>query len=213
MTDKTEKVKKNSAKKKLLISIAVIICIIVILIICSVIIDIIEKNSSDFEIDYNFYPADYDEDIFTDEKYLQLTAEEFIKYHDSTTNITLGIDKESAKSQGEAVEFLVDMIYDIINGDHVSYNNKFSKQYYNNNSPKERFTMQKVYDVTITYISTEDTENYTKYTYCIEYKIHENNGTFRRDIGDGSKKQYITLSDASGELLIDTVSTVRVAVK
>ena len=208
----------KSPKKKLLIIIISIIAIMAVLIVASLIIDLVErKKGGEYEIDYNFYPADYEENIFEDEKYISLTKDGFISYCDSSTNITLGIDKEIAKNYGEEVDFLVDMIYDIINGDHESYNEKFSDSYYKNNSPKNSFTMQKVYDVKITSISDEEVAeeagNYTKSVYCVEYKIYHNNGTFRRDIGDGSKKQYITLTNASGELLIDSIYTVIISKK
>lgn len=205
------KLSKYTAKKKLLILIAVIAVIIALLIISSLVIDKIEekKNSDNEEINYSFYPADYNENIFEDEEYLALIEGEFMQYCDTRTNVTLGIDKSSAADHGEAVGFIVDMLYDAINGDADAYNTKFSDAYYENSSPKSDFTMQKIYDVTITYVSEEKSEDYTKYFYYIEYKIYHNNGTFRRDIGDGSKKQLVTITDKYGTLLIDSVSTVK----
>ena len=181
---------RGSAKKRLIIIIVSIFCTIIILGVASLIIDYIEnKNKEEFVVDYNFYPADFDENIFEDERYIDLVSGEFIRYTDSTTNITMGIDKDSAIQYGAEVDFLVDMVYDIINGDHTSYNARFSDSYYEENSPKDRFTMQKVYDVNITYSSSEtfseEGTNYTKSVYILEYKIFENNGTFRRDIGSG----------------------------
>lgn len=206
--------KKCNAKKRMLIGIAVIIGVIVFLLVCAFVIDFIQDKSNEVDdIDYNFYPADFEENIYEDEEYLELISEEFIKYCDSETNVTVGIDKETAQKQGKVVDFLVDMIYNIIEGDCESYNKKFSDEYYKENKPKERFTMQKLYDVTITYLSSENDGDYTKYYYCVEYKIYHNNGTFRRDIGAGSKKQYFTLTDASGELLIDNINTAKLTVK
>ena len=71
--------------------------------------------------------------------------------------------------------------------------------------------MQKLYNIKITRMSEEDVsengQNYTKYEFILEYMIHQNNGTFRTDIGsDASKKQYITLTDRTGELLISQTS-------
>lgn len=212
INDKDNKHKK--AKKGLYLIVLITIGILIILIVASLLIDSIEKNANpDREINYNFYPADFNENIFDDTEYVELIAAEFLKFCDQTNGLTVGITRENAKEQGIEVEFLVEMIYDIINGDNQSYNDRFSDTYYKNNSPKDKFTMQKIYDVTITYVSSEDisdeqTGNYTKSVYSIEYKIFENNGTFRRDIGAGSKKQYFTISDASGKLLIDAVATV-----
>ncbi len=208
MNEKSQKT-PNKAKKRLIIIILSILALMLILLGISLMIDLVEsKKSDEFEIDYNFYPADYDENIFEDEKYCELIAGEFIRYCDSTTNVTVGIDTESAISYGDEVDFLARMIYDIINGDHIAYNSRFSDVYYEEHEPKGTFTMQKIYDVKITFMSKKKIDNYTKSYYCVEYKIYQNNGTFRRDIGDGSKKQYINITDENGELLIDSMSTV-----
>jgi hypothetical protein len=89
----------------------------------------------------------------------------------------------------------------------------FSKEYFRSNPAKEAFTMQKIYDSQITKYSTEEIEttngNYTKYIYIVEYRILKNNGTFRNDIGDGSRAQYITITNKSGEFLIDSIGYIR----
>ena len=37
----------------------------------------------------------------------------------------------------------------------------------------------------------------------VEYKIHENNGTYRRDIeSDASRAQYYVINDSLGDLLL-----------
>ncbi len=205
------KVNSNKkAKKRLIIILISIAVVMLLLIVASLIIDSIsEKDGGELEIDYNFYPADFNENIFEDEKYIELTAGEFMRYHDMTTGIISGIDENNKSSFGKEAEFIVDMVNDIINGNHTAYNSRFSDIYYSEHSPKSEFTMQKIYDVTISYVSSEKSEdgNYTKFNYVLEYKIYENNGTFRKDIGDGSKKQFITLTDRSGELLIDEILT------
>ena len=199
----------KKAKRKLLIIIAAIAGIMLILLLASVIIDKIQsKSGEEYEVDFNFYPADFQENIYENQKYSELIAGEFIRFCDSDTNVTVGIDKETAISYGEGVELIVNTLYDAINGDYESYNSRFSDIYYQDNSPKDAFTMQMIYDVKITRISEEKDSDYTKSYYCVEYKIYQNNGTFRRDIGNGSKKQYFTISNASGEYLIDSIETV-----
>ena len=213
--NQTTTLDKRKAKKRLMVAIIVVIAAIVLLLVASVVIDIIEnkKRAGEVEIDYDFYPADFNENIFEDEKYLNLIEGEFLKYCDSTTNLTVGIDRETAKDHGEPVAFIVEMLYDAIEGNCDEYNKNFSTEFYKSNSPKQAFTMQKIYDVTITFISAEKTEDYTKYNYCLEYKIFENNGTFRKDIGDGSKKQYLVITNRSGELLVDSITTAKVVTK
>ncbi len=212
---KNDEISRKKAKKRLIIIISIIFAVMLILGTAVIIIENIPSKEEEFEVDYRFYPADYGENIFEDEKYLSLIAEEFIRYTDLSTGVTVGISKDTAKEQGSEVQFLVDMVYDAINGDHNSYNARFSNTYYEKHAPKDSFTMQKIYDVLITYVSEEDTEsNYTKSIYCVEYKIYENNGTFRCDIGDGSKKQYFTLNTyEDGTILIDAITTVNIAKK
>ncbi len=206
----------KNAKKKLLIILISIFSLLVVLIGLSFVIDLLESNDSQgSEIDYNFYPVDFSENIFEDDEYLEHIEGEFMSFCDSSTNLTLGINRETATQQGIEVEFIVEMLYKIICGDNEGYNKCFSKEYYKKNSPKDQFTMQKVYDVLITKVSSdkisdENNSDYTKSIYILEYKIYHNNGSFRRDIGDGSKKQYITITDRSGQLLIDSITTVNI---
>ena len=209
--------RNNQAKKKLLIALLIVLAALVLLICSSLIIDAIEKNrAGDTDIDYDFYPADFEADIFQNAEYLELMSSEFLNYKDA--GVTLGIEREDADKYGDDLEFIVEMIYDIIYADVDGYNACFSDTYYKKHSPKEAFTMQMVYDIHIERISTEkvtegETQNYTKSIFAVEYKIYQNNGTFRRDIGDGSKKQYITITDQSGAWLIDLVSTVNQNIK
>lgn len=164
-------------------------------------------------IDFDFYPADYDEDIYEDHEYVEKITGQFIQFYDPTGNMgTIGIDRETAAQWGgEELGFIVEMLYDVIDGDHEGYNARFSTNYYKTNQPKEKFTKQKIYDVMITYEPAESSTegNYTKSVYSIEYRILKNNGTFRNDIGEGSRKQYITIVKENGEIKIDSLVTVK----
>jgi len=77
--------------------------------------------------------------------------------------------------------------------------------------------MQKLYEVSLTKELVEKVEEkdgeFTRYTFILSYRILKNNGTFRKDIGDGYRRQYITVTDRNGQLLIDRVSTERIIVK
>ena len=205
-----QKDNNKQAKKTLIIIILIIVAVIAVLGAVALLIDLYEKEE-EYVIDYDFYPIDFEEDIFEDEEYLSLIDGGFITYTDSMTNVSVGITKDNAYQYGEEVKFLVDMIYDIINGDHQAYNARFSNNYYNKNSPKEAFTMQKIYDVKITYVMAEitskDGENNAQAVYHVDYRIYHNNGSFRRDIGDGSRTQRITLTKSeNGTILIDKLA-------
>ena len=65
-----------------------------------------------------------------------------------------------------------------------------------------------LYDITVYLYSQESLDGgETRYTYALEYKIHKNNGTFRNDIGEDQKTQYIVITDREGTLKIDAIST------
>ena len=211
MEKKVKKEGMNKAKKRLLIVIAVVFSLLLLLILASVLIDIYEKSKEpeNKEIDFDFYEADFDEDIFQNSEYTAKIAGGFISY--KKDDVTVGINRENAIEFGDDVDFIVDMLYDIINGDNTAYNARFSTEYYKNNAPKDKFTMQMLYDAKITHETTEVVQaeqgNYTKYIYAVEYRIYKNNGTFRRDIGNGARVQYIIVTDRDGKLLIDDIIT------
>ena len=216
--DRSHKEQGLKNKKILIRIISIVVVAIVILISASYAMNLYlerqeEKNIQ--KLNFNFAPADYEENIFEDQEYVDLVKNGFIDYTDYATNLTLGIDYSNAISYGEDVQFMVDYIYSIINGDAELYNEFFSDNYYKKNDPKERFTMQKLYEVNISRISeTKGTDKagnaYNEYQYRVVYKILDNNGTFRNDFNTGTKEQYISFTNKTGEFLIDSISTPKI---
>lgn len=216
MENKPIKRETKTAKKKLFIGLGIILGLLLILSCLSFFIDYIDGkksivNNEDGEVNYNFYPIDFEEDIFKNRDYLELYANGLVSFKKG--NVTIGIDKETAKDHGSDTKFIVDMLNFIINGDNDKYNNCFSSTYYQTHTAKDEFTMQMLYDVKIELASSEKVQGengseYTRSIFSVEYKIYRNNGSFRRDIGAGSKKQYLTLTNQSGEWKIDSVTTI-----
>ena len=212
-----EATRRDKRKKRMIIAIiSIFSALVLIWILVSALENIlIEKNinENNKQIAYNFYYADFEENIFEDEEYMELIRGEGIRYCDMRSNITVSIDENTIDNYGDDVRFFWDFLQNIVNGDKDAYNAMFSKDYFKQNSPKEAFTMQKIYDVQISKYSAEDIEtsngNYTKFIYTVEYRILKNNGTFRNDIGDGSRLQYITITNKSGEYLIDSIGYIR----
>lgn len=203
----------SKTKKRLLIILLVCGVALAVLLLASLLIDRITENKKFEEItknlDYKFATADFNENIYEDSDYMELIENGFLYFTDASNNLTVGYEKEEAEKYGEDVVFLTKYIYTVIEGNADEYNAMFSDLYYKDNDPLERFTMQKIYDVYLTKVLesniTEDGLTYRTYRYTVEYKILDNNGTFRNDIGTGSRKQYFTITDRSGELLIDAV--------
>lgn len=170
------------------------------------------ENAEEGTANFNFYEPDFDENIYEDERYLELIADGVLKY-DNGSNSIVDIAPDNVSSFGEPVKLLYDLVYAAIEGDNERYNSFFSSEYLKAHGAKGEFTMQKIYDGEITAYSSEVVQgnngNYTKYIYMLNYRILNNNGTFRTDIGEDSKTQYIVITDREGKLLIDAISTSR----
>ena len=207
---------RRAFKKRIIIAFAIILLVLMLMYGITLIIPFFEQSivpqESDFIADFDFYPVDYDENIFEDPKYTSLIQDGILLY-DNNSNLTTTVDKSNSNQFGSSVALMVDMVYAIVNGDAKEYNSYFSEKYFESNSPKSEFTMQKIYNGKITYCETENVNEdgnvYTRYTYKLIYNIYENNGTFRMDIGDGAREQYITVSDREGKLLIDSIQYIR----
>lgn len=157
-----------------------------------------------------FHTPNYDEDITKDSRYMGFDRQ--IYYCDPSTGITISLTEDTYAEQGEGVELLCHMIDSIIAGDNETYNTYFSDEYLEREGEKDMFTAQKLYNIKITILSSEEiTENgitYTEETYLLEYMIYQNNGTFRTDVGsDAIRKQGVVVSDREGDMLIDVVSS------
>lgn len=156
-----------------------------------------------------FATPDYEYDIMQDREYLELNRR--IYHCDEQSGITEELTDKNIAGYGPAARVLRDAINAIIAGDADAYNALFSDNYYATHEPEAPFTMQRVYDITITKVNESvvagEQGSYTQYEYEVEYKIRKNDGTFRTDIGhDESRKQYFILSDSvTGEVLIDQI--------
>jgi hypothetical protein len=153
-----------------------------------------------------FYEPDWELDIMEEPGYL--AKDRTIYYCDAQYGMTEALGEKNRDDYGPAVIVLCNMIERIIAGDADGYNKLLSTNYLKNHDPEPPFTMQQVYDIKLTKIKeTEMSEGYTQYEFEVEYRIRNNNGTFRTDIGhDESRKQYFVLSDStSRDVLIDQI--------
>jgi hypothetical protein len=171
--------------------------------------DIVDSPTIDPSL---FPPADYTEDIFEDPKYLALIGNGVTLIYEES-GISQALVEGKHDQLGEKVSFFADFISYMIHGDVSSYNNCFSSKYYEAHAPQPSFTMQKIYDVKLSYYTeesvSESDRSYTAATYRLEYFILDNNGTLRSDSIDGSKPLYFTITNRDGRWLIDSVGAVR----
>lgn len=151
-----------------------------------------------------FVTPNYDEDIYADAVYMGLDRN--ICIYDVDTGLRESLEPEDFEAYDESVRFMYDFVNAIIGGDVEKYNSCFADAAYR----KEAFTKQKLYNILITKLSEEEIEDesgtWTEYEFVLEYMIRHNNGTLRLDIeSDAIRAQYITVTDRSGEYLIESM--------
>ncbi len=168
------------------------------------------EKHEDIVLDVEFYPVEYDKNIFDDQEYCNLIADGIIVYDDGGTRINYFLDDPSVGSI--SADCIFNMVKSVVYGNADEYNSFFSQEYFKAHTKKENFTMQKIYDCNLQIRSKEDVSengnNYTKYVFTLSYCIYENNGSFRKDIFDETKKlEYVTVSDknSEGKYLIDCI--------
>lgn len=160
-----------------------------------------------------FYMADWEKDVMKDEKYLALDRN--VYFYDTRRNEKISISDENSADVSQdykaGVELLRKYVRYAINGNHTAMNKLFSDAYFAAGyDAKEAFTMQQIYDICITNIRLSATEEngktYQSYEFWLEYRIRENNGTFRNDVGsDGAKPEMFIITDRNGDVKIDAI--------
>lgn len=169
-----------------------------------------EYQGGEFSI--YFYPIDYDLDILEYDKYLELDRNVYYYKNADQYGAVVVLDEDNCGKQAPGVTLLYQYLESIIMGDADAYNACHSDFYFENKDlePDPGFTMTQLYDMRITNMGQKNVSDqygtYTQYDFVLEYKIHENNSTFRSDIpSDSSAAQYIVITDRNGELMIENV--------
>ena len=123
--------------------------------------------------------------------------------------LTMSITDENREEFEDSVLFLHDYIQTIIKGDAAAYNKLFNDKYFEDNEPKGAFSQQMLHEIDIRFMSESKEGEERLITYRLEYQIHRNDGTFRRDVdSDASRPQDITVRvGVDGSILIERVIT------
>lgn len=161
-----------------------------------------------------FYTADYEADIMQNNEYLALNRS--IMFENSDTGITIEIIdgnlQDISTTYRDSVGLLINYVDYAIYGKTDELNALFSDEYVEAGGElKMDFTMQQLYNIKISYVTSltteEDGQEYQSHDYWLEYMIHKNNGTFRSDMGsDCVRKEYVRVTDRNGKLGIDVLA-------
>lgn len=161
----------------------------------------------DHVVSYIFYPANYSEDIYADEEYMK--KERHISYKNG--NDTYIIYDEDYAQYGRPIVFFSEYFDTVINGRYEEYDKYFTEHYFENQTNKEKFTPQKIYDIQLEILSSRPGDGFTTHVFSVQFKIRRNNGTFRNDIDSDRARAvfYELIEDENGKVLINYIGAKR----
>ena len=157
-----------------------------------------------------FYDADFDENIFENQEYMQKNA--FVKY--TKGGVSYYITQSIDQTEDEYASFFVNYFEKVKLAD-KSYADMFSQSYEHSYdyiaSPDSEFAPQMIYDIEVSRFETQNDhslESDTQYAFFeVKYKIFHNNGTYRRDLPeDGMKPLLFKLSNTGGKIKIESIT-------
>lgn len=186
------------SKKRIWITALILVAVLLVLAIAvPVAILLLDDMDKGPHMTIHFADPSLSADIYADEVYL--AYDRAIHY---TTNegytVTVEIPEADYARYNAEVRLLIRLLRAAIAGDADAYNACFSPEYLEaSKGGEEPFTMQKIYDIEIVnyHQSTTPPEGYAEATvYGLRYKIKDNNGSLRYDMGsDAIHEQYISI--------------------
>lgn len=161
-------------------------------------VDYTEKDASIY-----YFSADYDADPLDDEVYAEKSRGVYFTDMSGLGEYLTEADSSAPTARGLFYRYFSALM----NGDAASHRSLLSDDYADNFTIQERFTPQKVYDISVSFLSG-DSEDGTRYErYSVAYKIYKNDGTYRADVGsDTAKNMVFELVYGSGSMpLINSI--------
>lgn len=213
--EKLEKIAQQNKqmRKKLLIAVAVTAGIVAVLVTVLLIVKACTEDDEPFSLpDSYFYPTHVG-DIFEYADYLDKNPEVMLYCNDPNgMGRTTSIEDEKADELPTEVFYLRDFLKIMMHADIDAYNNCFNEIYYKNHKKNEGFSQQMIYGAEIRFVSEEKKSNGERsVTYYLHYKLYENDGSLRRDVGSDAivPMKIVLRVTTSGEISISEWATTR----
>lgn len=123
------------------------------------------------------------------------------------------ITEENLSSMPDSAQFFYKYFDCVISGNYAEYKSFFTQDYLKRNKVPDKFTKQKIYDIEVNLINRENIEedgnNIIVDTFIVKYKIMDNNGTFRNDVGSNTTVPLVfQLYKQNNSVLINNISKV-----
>ena len=171
-------------RKKLLIAIGIALGVIALLLGMILILNACQEPDEFSLPDTYFYPT-HQGDIFDYYDYMQKRPD-VILYCDDPNGLgrTTAVEDHRKDEFSPEVFYLRDFLQIMMQGDVEAYNSCFNEIYYRTHKQQEPFSQQMIYAAEIRFASEEKAASGERTaTYYLLYKLYENDGSLRRDVG------------------------------
>lgn len=200
-------------RKKLLIALAVTVGVVAILITVLLIIKASQNKDDPFTLPDTYFHPTYQGDIFEYADYLDKRPD-VIFYCEDPNGLghTTEINDDLNKSFAPEVLYLRDFLEIMMRADVEAYNNCFNEVYYKTHKKQEAFSQQMIYEAEIRFGGETKKENGERTaTYYLLYKLYENDGSLRRDVGSDAvvPMRVVLRTTPTGEISISEWETTR----
>lgn len=199
----------DTRRKNKIIIICILAASILLLLVCSLIPGLLESDDGG-KAEREEYTVDPSKLADTKEEGFDiLEYEEYLKFDRAvqycyTPGVQVSVNDKTLSNYDESFRLIYKLIGTLIAGDSDSYNELVHEDVGHFDS----FTQQQIYDIVISKYSESAKQSntgstYAEFVYVVEYKIHENNGSYRKDIeSDASRPQFFVINNSTGELLV-----------
>lgn len=207
-----ENITKQNKKmrKKLIILISVVIGVVALLVTALLIINALQEDDGDFTLPNHYFYPTHNGDIFEYADYLELRPDVIFYCEDPDG---LGRTTDNLEDFPLEALYLREFLEIMMHADVDAYNACFNEIYYTSNKRQASFSQQMIYGAEIRYASEEKATNGERtVTYYLCYKLYENDGSLRRDVGSDAvvPMKVVLRVTPSGEISISEWSTTRV---
>lgn len=213
----SETKKSSNAKKAIIITL--ICCLIFVILYFSLpkLKALFTPKETPVTENYNFYPINRAENIYDDKVYMQLDRGFY--FEDPSYGTTISFDPETLEDipaeYKQPVELLTKYVLAAIEGNDGKIEKLLSKKFFKDGfKAKYGFTAQKIYETKFSIYEQdsikENGDTWQCWSFWVSYKIRQNNGTFRDDMGsDCSRKELFVITYRDGKMEIDGITPYR----
>lgn len=182
---------KKKIKKLIIISLSVLVILLVIYFILSFVDENIKNDKTPWltpDDQVRFSNINYETDIFDDVIYMGKNRSVFYSEYETGELI----NSENINEYGPCAVFFENFFDIAVNGKYNEFGSLFTEEYLKIYIVPEKFTMQKVYDIEVNRTDEgilDSGDEYYKYE--VRFKIMNNNGSFRNDMGSDEVKPLV----------------------